>query len=321
MEDKKVYTLQIDQQFKNLIRPLKRKEYLQLEANILEDGCRDPLIIWNGYIVDGHNRYEICTRHQIPFGIISKEFECREAVIAWICANQLGRRNITEETRKFLIGKQYESEKIVASIKNVFGVNQYTKQDDTLIPAESEDEEVLKEYRHKTAARIAKENNVSRGTVEKYAIYSRAIETIGKKAPAIIPNILSGKYKISHSNIVELSKLTPGEIKKVARRIERTRMPYVQYKTTRQEIQASDDGEQDNAIEVTPSIKDMPQYDPDAEIVGLSLTVPSWTSSIERVMKNLDISAVSCDARIKLAKTMIDLQFEVQSMLSALKED
>lgn len=94
--------LKTDEEFKHLIRPLLRKEYLQLEQNLLADGCRDPIVVWHDVIVDGHNRYEICMRHGIPFDTKDMEFECREAAIAWICANQLGRRNITEETRKFL---------------------------------------------------------------------------------------------------------------------------------------------------------------------------------------------------------------------------
>ena len=101
--------LKIDQEFKHLIRPLRQREYAQLEQNILYDGCRDPIVVWNDVIVDGHNRYEICMRHGVPFATKEMEFECREAAIAWICANQLGRRNITEETRKFLIGMQYEN--------------------------------------------------------------------------------------------------------------------------------------------------------------------------------------------------------------------
>ncbi len=36
-------SLIIDPQFKNLIPPLQRTEYLQLEENLLADGCRDPL--------------------------------------------------------------------------------------------------------------------------------------------------------------------------------------------------------------------------------------------------------------------------------------
>lgn len=89
MDEKTIRPLKIEPKFKNLIRPLQRKEYLQLEQNILSDGCRDPIITWNGVIVDGHNRYEICMRHQIPFAVLEMDFSCEAEAIAWICANQL----------------------------------------------------------------------------------------------------------------------------------------------------------------------------------------------------------------------------------------
>ena len=119
-------SLIIDPRFKNLIPPLQRTEYLQLEENLLADGCRDPLVVWRGTLVDGHNRYEICMRHRIPFSVTEVDFYCREEAIAWICANQLGRRNLSEGTRKYLIGKQYDSEKFVSKIKNPSGLNQYS---------------------------------------------------------------------------------------------------------------------------------------------------------------------------------------------------
>ena len=92
---------------------------------------RDPLVVWRGTLIDGHNRYEICTRHSIPFSVKEMNFYCREEAIAWICANQLGRRNLSEETRKYLIGKQYDSEKFVSKIKNPNGFNQYSSPEST----------------------------------------------------------------------------------------------------------------------------------------------------------------------------------------------
>ncbi len=99
--------LEVDPEFKALIRPLRKDEYLQLEVNLSIDGCRDPIITWNNIIIDGHNRYEICNRLHIPYAVREMPFENRERAIVWICSNQLGRRNITEETRRYLIGKQY----------------------------------------------------------------------------------------------------------------------------------------------------------------------------------------------------------------------
>lgn len=315
MTEKKLHKLKINMEFKNLIRPLQKQEYLQLEANIISDGCRDAIITWKGYIVDGHNRYEICTTHNIPFAIMEMDFECKEAAIAWICANQLGRRNITPETRKFLIGMQYESEKIVGSIKNRRGNNQY-KSDARGYLSEEESEQVS---RHQTAEKIAREHQISNGSVQKYAMYTRALEEIGKAAPTLVPKILSGRYKISHKNIIDLSKMPPEDIKKVARKIEQSEIPYVQYQTTRQEIHGPA-GRFGRVVSNAPSVKDMPAYDPDAEITGLTLTIPSWASSIDRTMQKADLTGVSDKARNKLAEALHDLQDTIANMLTAIKE-
>ena len=133
-EGKQIWKLKIDREFQELIRPLFKNEYLQLEENLLADGCREPISVWNDVIVDGHNRYRICTQHEIPFAVEEMYFSCREEAIAWICANQLGRRNLTEESRKYLIGKQYESEKIISRRHAIY---QSSTEESTALPYES----------------------------------------------------------------------------------------------------------------------------------------------------------------------------------------
>lgn len=66
--------LNINPRFRSLIPPLAESELAQLKANILQDGCRDPLVTWNGTIVDGHNRYDICTKHKRRFEVFEKDF-------------------------------------------------------------------------------------------------------------------------------------------------------------------------------------------------------------------------------------------------------
>ena len=95
--------LKIDPEFQGKIPPLTFEELNQLEANILRDGrIINPLIVWQGLIVDGHNRYTIAKKHpEIPFTVHEKEFASRYEAIIWICKNQLGRRNLTPEQKKF----------------------------------------------------------------------------------------------------------------------------------------------------------------------------------------------------------------------------
>ena len=104
--------LKIDPEFQSQIPPLTDDEFNQLEENILREGkLLSPLIVWNNTLVDGHNRYEIVQEHpEISFSTMPLPFESREDVLAWICKNQLGRRNLTPEQKKFLIEKQYSVE-------------------------------------------------------------------------------------------------------------------------------------------------------------------------------------------------------------------
>ena len=105
--------LKIDPEFQSQIPPLTDDEYKQLEENILKEGkLLSPLIVWNNTLVDGHNRYAILQKHpEIYFSTMPLPFESREEVLAWICKNQLGRRNLTPEQKYYLMGKQYEAEK------------------------------------------------------------------------------------------------------------------------------------------------------------------------------------------------------------------
>ena len=110
--------LKIDPEFQSQIPPLTDDEFKQLEENILKEGkLLSPLIVWNNTLVDGHNRYAILQKHpEIYFSTTPLQFENREETIAWICRNQLGRRNLSPEQKRYLLGKQYEAEKKAAKI-------------------------------------------------------------------------------------------------------------------------------------------------------------------------------------------------------------
>lgn len=98
--------LSIDAEFKTLIPPLSPEEWTGLEASIVAEGCRDAIVTWDGTIIDGHNRYEICQRHGIAFRVEEKEFASRDAAKLWIIDNQLARRNITKFVRLELLEEQ-----------------------------------------------------------------------------------------------------------------------------------------------------------------------------------------------------------------------
>jgi N6-adenosine-specific RNA methylase IME4 len=94
--------MQILQELESLIPPLSNEEFKQLERNILEEGIREPLITWNGILIDGHNRYRIAQEHDINYETLEKEFENINRVKEWMINNQFGRRNLSNYQRSVL---------------------------------------------------------------------------------------------------------------------------------------------------------------------------------------------------------------------------
>ena len=91
--------MKVDSEFQSLVPPLTLAEFSQLEASIVAEGCRDALVVWRGVVLDGHNRYDICMRHEIPFETTELELPDRDAAKIWIIRNQFGRRNLSAFAR------------------------------------------------------------------------------------------------------------------------------------------------------------------------------------------------------------------------------
>ena len=196
--------LTIDPEFANKIPPLREEELEQLEENILADGVViNPLIVWDGVIVDGHNRYRILQKHpEIQFTTYEKKFTDRYAAIAWICKNQLGRRNLTPQQFKYLIGLQYEAEKCSSN----YNGNRFTSLDKSRCV---QNEHTYKPER--TAERIARENNLSGSYVRRAEHFAKGVDAAEKVAPGIKQEILSGSIKPTEKAVAAIAKAPPEE--------------------------------------------------------------------------------------------------------------
>ena len=190
--------LKIDPEFQSQIPPLTDDEFKQLEENILKEGkLLSPLIVWGNTLVDGHNRYAILQKHpEIYFSTMPLHFANREEALAWICKNQLGRRNLSPEQKRYLLGKQYEAEKKAAKI---FRGNQYT-----LAKKSGGTHDDNHHSGKKTCDRIAEENGVSRASVLRASHYTRGIDIADNLFPGIKQKVFSGEVKFTNE---EMSKL------------------------------------------------------------------------------------------------------------------
>lgn len=314
MPESQVIKLKIDSGFKQLISRLTEEELSLLEQDLIRNGCQEPLSVWNGTILDGHNRYEICTRLKIPFSVQRVNLKNREEAIVWICVNQLGRHSIAEETRKYLIGKRYETEKILGA-HNVAGLNQHTKREGV---ANSLPEAPFGLTASRTRERLAEEYHVSHATMLNYGHYSCALDFLSAIVPELTSKILSGEVRISQDNIIYLSQLTGQEVMRLKQLV----LEDVSLLGSGAEIHRLFPEKQVKPPLSMPSgsIKDMPSYDPDAEISSLALTIPSWISSINRARAAAKLGNTTKRARVNLEKEITSLKETIDSMLAAMKE-
>lgn len=183
--------VKIDAEFRSLIPPLRPEEREQLEANIIAEGCRDPLVIWGGkgILLDGHNRYEICLTHDIDFETVEIDLADREAAADWIDANQLGRRNLNPSQYSLLRGRRYNRLK---RSHGGTGANQFKQTPQNEVSA-------------LTAERLAAQHGVSDATIERDGQFAAAVEKVKAVDPAIEAKVVSGKAP-AKGLIVEAAK-------------------------------------------------------------------------------------------------------------------
>jgi hypothetical protein len=184
--------IKVRSELQNFITPLSEDSREQLEENIKLNGCLDPLTLWernNGelVLVDGHNRYHICSSHDIPFKVRVIRFGSEEEAKDWMINHQLGRRNLNPDQLSYFRGLKYERMK-----KKRGGY------DKVLSSGQSGD---------KTSEVLAREFNVSDRTILRDAEFAKGIEIIAKGNPQMKNDILLGRIKVKKSDVQTLAQV------------------------------------------------------------------------------------------------------------------
>lgn len=251
LEERKKMDVVILPEIKKALVPLRQEELAELEKSLLKEGCREPLIVWSKggklILVDGHNRYGICKKHNIPFNLERKDFNDLDDVLEWIYRNQLGRRNLTKDQFILFLGKLYQTRKkpVGRPVENKLAQNEPVSknekpyrdkekkwgQNDPIFSASTDD----KKQTLRTAEKMAREFGVGSKTVKRAAKAANLLET--KAVPELQEAVKNGKVKLNdaaktaeaYSKDIQneaLSKVLLGEEKRVstaARKIEEAR--------------------------------------------------------------------------------------------------
>ena len=206
--------LKIDPLFQTAIPPLSDAEYEQLRDNILADGeVYEPIITWNGTIIDGHNRWRIIQEH---WDVLKDKYHTREmnfpdqwAAFDWMYRKQLGRRNLTEEQRAYMIGKMYDARKHgVGGQAGNTNAQKRTGHDDPIVfsanaPGRTDEE-------------IGAELGIGSRTVRRANEFSQGVDALREVSPDAAEKILSGEAEVSWKDIRAIPKLEPEMVREMA---------------------------------------------------------------------------------------------------------
>lgn len=251
--------LNIDPEFRDKIPPLSEDEFSKLEENILSDGeVREPLVTWHNTIIDGHHRYKIVQKHpEIPFKVKQMDFPDKWAAIVWMCRNQLGRRNITDEQKTALIGEAYKAQKMT------HGGNTAREHDDNGRFASSRQSGDLRQ--EKTRNIIARNFGVGARTVERAENFVDGLNEAEKFSPGIKDAVLSGTMKVP-KNVISEIRNAPEDKKREA-------------------VAAIKNGDTDTAKAI---LRPIPKVEP--EVPPAPFTVSEFQELIHTAIKALDAS-------------------------------
>ena len=197
--------LKIDPEFEGLIPAQSAEEHQALIDSLNRDKFDEafPIVTWNGTIIDGHNRYNICKNLGLEFETVEKDFKTREDVLMWIIDRQIERRNISTYYRRYLIGERIRLEK-----RQTPGRPKWDQVEPNIVDKSA----------NTTAGKIAKESNASKSSGKRYEKYAQAADIVSENL-GIPKGKLVDTLKASDADMKVLSKLEKSQQKQAVAKV------------------------------------------------------------------------------------------------------
>jgi hypothetical protein len=287
----------IDKDFYNLTVPYTEEQQERLEQSILQDGCLEPIITWNGVIIDGHKRYLFCKDEGIDCEVREVFFPSRVKAMAWVCRRRVEGLTPGTPIYKYLHGKWFNC------LKPAY---------QEMVEKDQINYTVDPDGRIRIAKVIADDLGFNYSTVENNQVYANHIDKIARSAPDLFRAMMAGQIRVT---IKEVRALSHGDAR-VRRDLRNKLSSDKEPKSNRgrPRKQSEEDG-----ILLSTRIKEMPAFDPDMAIRGLTLTLPTWMAAIARAEKQTDMELATDYAKKQLAEGLMRLDMQIQKTLEAIE--
>lgn len=301
----------VEEEFRRLEQPVEDDVQRALERELLENRCQNEINLWGHIILEGFLRYQLCLKHELPVRTRQIPVHNRREALTWACAAQLRRSDLKTEMRLYLIGKRYSIEKGVPGhhSSRLPGIlaQSLVGTDETPVPGG-------------TAIRLGKEYGFGRYAITRYGVYAESIDQLFRTAPQLAELILSGILEMTQKDVIRVSQLPEQVLRKAEESPEEFVIQNGLQRRRRGRPPAYDGQLSDSDFSQQMLVKQMPSYDPDAEVSGLTLTIPSWISSIQRTYAAAEFPAISPGALERLAAQLLCLTQSAEQLMGAIKE-
>ena len=297
---------QIDPEFKRLSVPLSPEEERRLENSLIREGCKEPIAVWHGCILDGHKRYEICSYEEMEYETVEMDFATKDEALLWACKKRLSTAKPDSTAFRYLLGKRYDLEREMYK-KNPEKVHiTYMKKQDRV---------------GAVCGTLAEETNMNPGTVRKYGAFASQLDRIAEKDMAMFEAILAEKIPLTYGKVMKYSEMEPAKLISTRRRLLHDDIKMRQRKPRKKAAESEKKEEKmEQAVPLEMGIKEMPVFDPDMEFRGLALTIPTWMNAIARSRAKTNIEMVSEPTKAQLAMILRRLEDQITQTLEVIEK-
>jgi hypothetical protein len=293
-----------DSEFERIIQPFSENTISKILETYKEDPQKKPTVYaWENTLLSSAFLYQKIIDAGMDYEVKYMDFDSKYDAIYFICLQQLKRKDLKDSYYKYTIGKAYITEHIKANI----------------------DKSVSK---FRSAMKLAEPLQISSGTVLKYYEYTKAIDAVYDAEPKLADYILNESVRISHKNTLELARIPRDNLRRLLSSIENDGLKWITYADMRYETHYNPPKglkpsriERNETSDGKLAIRQLPAYDPDAQVSSLALTIPSWASSIKRVTDATDFSKISNAARNRLMRNLAHLSNSIEIIRQAIEEE
>jgi len=280
-----------DREFAKLSIPLPDDKQEELENSILEEGCKEPILVWEGKIIDGYKRYRICRQFGIKYQEEEVKFRTRRRAIEWICEKRCNEAVEITVAVKYIVGRW-----CVAVTGN----------------------EVIK--------MLATRYGVLPETIRVYVRMAKLLDRMDLLDPVFVDMVLQEKVRVGRTMRVRMAEMDDAQLQRTMNRLskgmDKPRDPnQMRYKRKMTDQERAKRIEQEETIQLKMGVKDIPEFDPDAELKGMLFTIPSWMNALKQAVDRSDLTLVSEQVKRHVITTLLDFNEMNLEIMEAMKDE